>query len=227
MKAFPFPDKINARRELERDLLYHKIPVEARQKIADQAWETGAKAARELIQSLPDADIYEHVKHEGLTVEFEQKDNVVGNLRYFSEYFFATKKIIMYVESIKRWAESNSLTLEKALDIILAHELYHHLECTKLGLTSKQYMVPTVQIGRLKWGKSSILALSEIGAHGFAYTYYEQLGKKGGIKSKKVLLNSALNVNQFSSKQALENIYKTNPLIRMVQKKRKGGNRHE
>ncbi|HHT05280.1 MAG TPA: hypothetical protein GXZ97_03310 [Hydrogenispora sp.] len=227
MKAFPFPDKINSRQELARDLHYHKIPAAERDKIADRAWETGAKAARELIQSLPDADIYEHVKHEGLTVEFNEKDNVVGNLRYFSEYFCAKKKIIMYVGAIKKWAESNKLALEKALEIILAHELYHHLECTKLGLTSKQYMVPTLQIGRFKWGKSSILALSEIGAHGFAYTYYELQGKKGGVKAKKGLMNAAINVNQFRRTKALEAIYKTNPLIRIVQKKRKGGSQHE
>src|SRR5690606_15199295 len=51
MKAFPFPDKISSRQELARDLLYRKIPAADREKIADQAWETGAKAARELIRS--------------------------------------------------------------------------------------------------------------------------------------------------------------------------------
>lgn len=179
MKAFPFPDKISSRQELARDLLYRKIPAADREKIADQAWETGAKAARELIRSRPGADIYEHVKHQGLAVEFEEKDNVAGNLRYFSEYFPAAKKIVVYVEAVKQWAANNNLPFEKALEIMLAHELYHHLECTKFGLTAEQYTVPTWQIGKFKWGKSSILALSEIGADGFAYTYYELMNKCG------------------------------------------------
>ena len=130
----------------------------------------------------------------------------------------------MYVGAIKKWAESNKLALEKALEIILAHELYHHLECTKLGLTSKQYMVPTLQIGRFKWGKSSILALSEIGAHGFAYTYYELQGKKGGVKAKKGLMNAAINVNQFRRTKALEAIYKQTPDPNSPEKEREAAN---
>ena len=46
MKAFPFPDKINSRQELARDLHYHKIPAAERDKIADRVGKLEQKAAR-------------------------------------------------------------------------------------------------------------------------------------------------------------------------------------
>lgn len=176
MRAFPFPDRIGSREELSRDLLYKKIPQEDRIKIADRAWDTGVIAAKELLQSNYGKSIEQIALDEELVVEHKEIDNVAGNVRYFSEYYSGLKKIILYDNSIKKWSKANSLTVKEANELILSHEIYHHLECIKLGLTSKQYSVPTIQIGRFKIGRSGVRALSEIAAHGFSRTFYEERG---------------------------------------------------
>ncbi len=77
----------------------------------------------------------------------------------------------LYLKSIELWAKENSLDLRSAENLILSHEFYHFLEWTKLGLTSRLYQVPMIQLGKLKFGHTGIRALSEIGAHAFAGTY--------------------------------------------------------
>ena len=62
---------------------------------------------------------------------------------------------------------------DMAVNLILSHEYYHYLEMNEIGLASRDYLVPMVQIGPLKLGKTGIRALSEVGAHAFARKYYE------------------------------------------------------
>ena len=52
------------------------------------------------------------------------------------------------------------------------HEFFHVLETTRLGLTSKEYLVPLFTLGPFRLGKTGIHALSEIAAHAFTNTYY-------------------------------------------------------
>ncbi len=211
MRNFPFPDKISSREELTRDLLYHKIRSQDLEKIADRAWETGVAAARALIDEYGrDKPIESIAGLSGLSLERIGKDNVAGNVRYFSEYYSGRSKIVLYLQSIGKWAKANHLSMSEAEELILSHEYYHFLECTKLGLTSKQYQVPTVCIGPISLGKSGIRALSEIGAHGFSRTYFEAKGKipageKSG-KNDKLLLNQAVNAMNFEGRDKARKI---------------------
>ena len=173
MKAeFPFPDHIGSRQELIRDIHYHKIPQEDISHIADRAWDTGAAAASDILDKYPGKSIWEVIKQEGLKVIKVDKDNVIGGMRCFSEYYSGRKTITLYLKSVKMWAAENRVSLKYGEELILAHEFFHHLECSVLGLTSSQYKVPRLTIGRWKIGKSGIRALSEIGAHGFSRTFY-------------------------------------------------------
>jgi len=176
MKEFPFPNKIESREELKRDVLYRKIPIQDIGRIADNAWNTGVREAQRCLTKYPGLDIRQMIEQEQLTIQTEVKDNISGKQRYFSEYYSGRKTIILYSLSIGKWAESNSLDYEEAEDLLISHEFYHHLECNVLGLTSKQFKVPTLRIGPLILAKSGILALSEIGAHGFVRTMYEKNG---------------------------------------------------
>lgn len=216
MGAFPFPDRFTSREELSRDLLYRKIPQKDCNKIADRAWETGVKAAKALLQWNSGKSIEQIALDEGLTVVHKDTDNVAGNVRYFSEYYSGLKKIIIYDSSIKKWSEANALTEKEAYELILSHEIYHHLECTKLGLTSKQYTVPTIQIGRFKMGKSGIRALSEIAAHGFSRTFYEERGLMQNRKNNQkgtILKNHAVNDTDFHGQNVAKKIFETNPIL--------------
>lgn len=178
---FPFPDKVGARDEIGRDILCRKIPADHVAAISDRAWETGVQAAESVIAEYgAQAGIREIIRREGLAVERVARDNVAGNVRCFSEYYSGQNRMYLYTESIRMWAASNQMPDAEAEELILAHEFFHYLECRKIGLTSRQYKVPTLKIGRFVLMDSGIRALSEIGAHGFARTFHERRSIDGG-----------------------------------------------
>lgn len=197
MGVFPFPDKVASREELAKDVLYKKIPESDREIIVERAWDTGVAAAVDLFAKYgTDQSIEEIVTECGLAVERVAKDNVVGKMRYFSEYYSGRNKIVLYTDSIDLWAKANEFSISDAEELILAHEFYHFLECTSLGLTSNQYRVATIKIGKWPLCLSGIQALSEIGAHGFARAYYElkgKLGKEAISKEAKIKRSTAEN----------------------------------
>ncbi len=218
MRVYPFPDKIASREELKRDLLYRKIAPEYLTEIADRAWETGAQAAREALETHPGAGIYEVAAAEGLTVEHRDVDKVSGNVRYFSEYYSGRKTIFIYDQSVRKWAAANGLTRDAAEELILSHEIFHHYECTKLGQTSRQHTVPQVELGPLKIGKVGIRALSEIGAHGFSYVWYESRGKlpRKERSGGPILQNHAVNDAEFHGRDTAKKIFEDNPIMRAL-----------
>lgn len=217
MRVYPFPDKTGSREELKRDILYQKIPAEDLDAISDRAWDTGAAAAQALLLEHPSAGIYEVARAEGLTVEHRKVDKVSGKVRYFSEYYAGRKTIFLYDESVKRWADANGVPRYAAEELILAHEIFHHLECTRLGLTSRQYTVPALRLGPICLGKSGIRALSEIGAHGFSYTWYQARGKLPGRQrpDSPELRNHAVNQAEFQGKKTAEKLFEDNPIRKL------------
>ncbi len=176
--VFPFPSRELALQELSSDPCFPKIEEKDKERIVENAWETGRKAALAVWEQFGgEPDFFRIAKQSGLTCRHVGTDYVVGNQRYFSDYLSGQNKINFYTKSIALWAEQNGFTQEQAENLILSHEYFHYLEWNRLGLTSKQYQVPMLQIGAWKIGKTGIRALSEIGAHAFARTYYE-LGLK-------------------------------------------------
>lgn len=177
--TLPFPGLDLAQKELSYDYCYGKIPPEDREKIIKMAWERGEIAARETFNKFNgEKNFFEIARQSDLSCELVDKDNVVGNIRFFSEYLSGHKRIRLYTRSIALWAEQNELDDEIARNLILSHEYYHFLECTVLGLTSRLYQVPMLIIGPVKLGRTGIRALSEIGAHAFAHTYHNFLKEK-------------------------------------------------
>jgi hypothetical protein len=177
--AFPFPDLEAAEKELSYDYCYEKIPPEDTGKIISAAWERGADAARDTFETYrSEGDFFVIARQSGLNCQFIDQDYVIGNRRYFSDYLSGKRLIRLFTRSIAYWAEKNNLDEKTAANLILSHEFFHFLECNSLGLTSRIYKVPMIIIGPLKIGRTGIRALSEIGAHGFARTYYDLLQEK-------------------------------------------------
>ena len=177
--SLPFPGLDLAERELSYDYCYNKILPEDRNRIVKIAWERGEAAAKDVFAKYKgEANFFDIAAESGLSWEMIDKDNVVGNLRFFSEYLSGKKCISLYSHSINIWAKENNMDEKTALNLILSHEYFHYLECTTLGLTSRLYLVPMLIIGPLKIGRTGIRALSEIGAHAFAHTYHNLLIKK-------------------------------------------------
>lgn len=180
MKAFPFPSRETAVDELKKDPCYGRIAPEDVPKLIDRAWNRGMDAAAEIIAKYGKKPYFEQIARDsGLTVKRVETDYVAGRTRYFSDYIPGQKLVNLYTDSVKKWAESNGLTIAQAENLILAHEYYHYLEWTELGMTSRLYTVPAFALGRLKIGKTGIRALSEIGAHAFARTCFG-VGGAGG-----------------------------------------------
>jgi len=176
MKEFPFPGKEVAYDELRRDVMYNKLvrsgaDVDA---VVEKAWNTGVEAAKIFFEEVKgELDFQVIAVDKGLKIRKENTDNVIAGRRYFSEYLSNQREMILYTGSIEKWAVSNEMSVEEATNLILAHEFFHHLESTKLGLTSRQVLVPMLTVFGVKIGTTGIRALSEIGAHAFARTYYE------------------------------------------------------
>lgn len=208
MKAFPFPGQNESFEELKRDILYDKIPASDKQAICKKAWDTGTTAAEDILKKYNKKSIRDIITLSKLGLEWNPRDNVAGNVRYFSEYYSGQNKIIIYEKSVKLWAKENKFTEKDAVDLILSHEYYHFLECTELGLTSKQYIVPTLKLGNLVIFKSGIKALSEIGAHGFSRRFFELtvgLPREEGNGVR--LMNSATNITEFEGKNMADKVY--------------------
>ena len=208
MKAFPFPNQHESFEELKYDVLYDKIPENDRRDICIQAWERGTRAAENIIEEFGTKSIEDIISLSKLELERNPKDNVAGNVRYFSEYYSGQNKIVLYEKSISMWAKENKFTDKEAVRLILSHEYYHFLECTKLGLTSKIYKVPTLKIGNLVLVKSGIKALSEIGAHGFSRRFYElTVGLPEEKENQVKLRNKAVNLLAFEGKNMTNKLY--------------------
>ncbi|GHV38794.1 hypothetical protein AGMMS49546_09770 [Spirochaetia bacterium] len=170
--AFPFPGPDLAEKELSYDYCYKKIPEGDRKRITEMAWDRGTKTAEDVFSKYDgEGDFFSIAAQSGLSCEWVDLDYISGNRRYFSDYLSGKKHIRLFTKSISLWAEQNGMDRESAGNLILSHEYYHFLECSSLGLTSRLYQVPMLIIGPLKIGHTGIRALSEIGAHAFAYTY--------------------------------------------------------
>ena len=178
---FPFPTKELARKELLWDRFVARISEEDKERVIDLAWSKGERAAHMVFEeSNGQSDFFQICKDAGMTIIKKDIDCVYGNQRYFSDYVSGTKEITLYEQSCALWAKQNHLEVHEAQNLILMHEFFHVLETTRLGLTSKEYLVPLCTIGPFKLGKTGIHALSEIAAHAFTNTYYELLHNVSG-----------------------------------------------
>ena len=170
---FPFPTRELARKELLWDRSVARIPEEDKERVIDLAWSKGESAAHMVLEeSNGQSDFFQICKDAGLTIIKKDIDCVYGNQRYFSDYVSGTKEITLYEQSCALWAKQNQLEVREAQNLILMHEFFHVLETTRLGLTSKEYLVPLFTLGPFRLGKTGIHALSEIAAHAFTNTYY-------------------------------------------------------
>ena len=176
MKTFPFPSKEVAFDELKADPMYQKLLRSGVDTDAavERAWATGVEAAEQFFRETGgETDFPAIAARMGLPIQRSDADNVIAGRRYFSEYLSNRKEMILYMGSIRKWADSNEMTVDEATNLILSHELFHHLENTRIGFTSKQVSVPMLEIFGFKLGTTGVRALSEIGAHAFARTYDE------------------------------------------------------
>lgn len=168
-------DKQTSRALLEQDYCYYKIEESAREAVFEDAWKVGEETARRFLsnRNFPARVSFPNILQEnGIAIKYFDKDYIVTNRRYFCELYPKEKKEHIYTKSVRIWCENNGFEFEEGLNILLSHEYFHYLEWYEIGLTSKRYLVPMLQLGKLRLGKTGIAALSEIGANAFADTCF-------------------------------------------------------
>ena len=173
MDRFPFPDKAGALQELMQDHMFQKVTKEQISLIVDDAWEAGIKAAEAICVKYPGKSASEIFKDKRIHIIEVDEDRIIGNMRYFSDYYSGRKEVCLYQKSIRMWADAQELSYRKAKEIILFHELFHHLECHEPELIQIKETIPWMRIGKWMIGKRKLQSQSEIGAYGFSRTCYQ------------------------------------------------------
>lgn len=156
MMKYPFPNKENSMQDLKNDYMFPKIAPEKVDEVFEDAWAVGLQAAKDFL------------REQGFRIQVKDIDYVLGDRRYFCEYFSRQKIIKIYRKSVELWCRENGYSYEDGCNLILCHEYFHHMEWHEIGMTSKRCLVPMVKIGCLRLGKTGVPALSEVAANAFA-----------------------------------------------------------
>ena len=129
--SYAYPTKEFALKMLTCDPCYEKIAHVEDSYLVDLAWETGRSAA-ERMKKEGCRTAEQLLLRSGLKVERQNKDQVIGQTRFFCEIYPDQKKICLYTKSVHLWAQQNDLTDQEATEYMLAHEYFHYLEVTEL-----------------------------------------------------------------------------------------------
>lgn len=159
--------------ELKNDIVFDKIPKDKYEEYIDFAYERGRKTGEEFVKKLGTNIPSEMAEKLGLLIEEKNMGMRAEEYRVFSEYYSKMNKIFLYKDSIQK--EFNKLKekgltdledYKKIREIFIAHEIYHHLECHEIGLTSREKKVVVFKMGPIKI-TSGVRSLCEVGAHSF------------------------------------------------------------
>lgn len=161
--------------ELTRDLLFHKIPVSKRRYYVEQALNIGKQQAQ-TYRLLYKHDLRALCQDRNIQIQLEETSGVLGKVRFRAQFEWSTteKKIILYRSSLQELQQCTAilpstkpLLLEHIIDIHLAHELFHAIECDEIGQTYERLEpIDTFKLGRFR-RQAWITRTSEIAAHAF------------------------------------------------------------
>ncbi|MEM2642840.1 MAG: hypothetical protein QXO34_01705 [Candidatus Bathyarchaeia archaeon] len=161
--------------ELTRDFFFDRIPVDLQRKLVETAVSVGREIVGKIVEETGTTNSWCIAEYLGLEISMVSQENVVGNLLIRSEYI-PPKTIRIYKRSIEQLKEAISrfgleelFPNEAILDLHVAHEIFHHLEKTRIGVLSERYSIERFRFGPLCF-KIRVRAISEIAAHTFART---------------------------------------------------------
>ncbi|SFA75972.1 hypothetical protein SAMN04488072_101434 [Lentibacillus halodurans] len=186
------PDDIRNEKLLKADPLYDRLDKKQQEEAVAAAVQTGESYAAWLRQHFKEGCISEVL----LALDINVKQEHVPNARLspYSIYRIKTKTITLHVNIIEDLVEdlikiTNEISYdelsENVMNVILFHELFHHLEESKFKKASKQYQVKVINLGFFSIS-SGIKALSEIGAHTFTKACIGDIERYLNITTKEV-----------------------------------------
>lgn len=162
-----------AQQELRRDRLFPLLTPEQQDYYLVAALAIGANAATPYHgESIPSL-----ARKMAVKVEDCNGENVFMGSEIYAEYDAGDRRIRLHRTGAARLAARLARTLpgvvaqEQARDLLIAHELFHHLEATCLGPVHRS--LPPISVpfaGRLWRVRRYVLRTREIAAHSFAHT---------------------------------------------------------
>lgn len=172
---FFFPNFELAKFEIENSSLANKISNEELQYYLHKSWDKGKKEAVNIIKEFGNnINFFEIFNKNNIKINKYNIDKIIGNIRYYAEYITKTREINLYLKSIELWANNNEINFNRACNMTLAHEYFHYLELTKIGILSDKNNIPLFKLFNKPIGKSRYLVLSEIGAYAFVNKLYQE-----------------------------------------------------
>lgn len=162
-----------ARKELRQDRLFPLLSAAQEEEYLALALEIGRDAAVPYVgQKIPAL-----AARLGVRIEECAGDARIHGSATYAEYDAASRLIRIYRAGERLLAAHLAQCLpaeraqETARSLLIAHELFHHLEATQLGPTHRRLPPVSVPICGPRWRvKRYLLRTREIAAHAFAYT---------------------------------------------------------
>lgn len=128
MWEFPLPSLELARKEIDADPACRRLGLSEREDLARVCWDRGQRAARTWLPD-GDADLVHHIACYGARVVIDDAGlGVCGG--FVSEYQTSGSTIVLHRGALRAWAQVTGRRYPDLVQVALAHELFHHLECS-------------------------------------------------------------------------------------------------
>jgi len=153
---------------LSRDKKFFKISEQDRLKLINAVQDFGSGLARDIKKEFGATDPRRIVEMMGLKVIGEDR-GIRGTLLTRSEYRPRAKQIVIYRDSLNQLMKevaSEDLS-DKLMKLLIAHELFHHLEITRKLNIPRLFRIKRWSLGPITIFVK-IRAVSEVAAHAFA-----------------------------------------------------------
>lgn len=155
-----------------RDPLNGKVSDELRREIIEKANECGKKEAIKLKEKYEDVPIRKIIKM--MDLEFIEKDSSETESYIMFACYNSPNKITIFKRNkvlVEEFIKENNLNSKlEYIDVesmLLAHELFHHIEENNKDIYTKNEKVVLWKIGKYKY-KSGLVCIGEIAAMAFA-----------------------------------------------------------
>ena len=149
--------------ELARDEVFRKLPEEEKSRLVKEVLAIGDEAASWVMTEYGTNDPRKIAVKMGVRIFGEEKKSLNR-----SEYRREKKEIAIsrkFHEKLLREVQSKELS-DRLLKLVVAHELFHHLEAERIGEVYKRYKFTVWKIGPFVREKQ-IRSLSDVAAQAF------------------------------------------------------------
>ena len=157
--------RIPAYLDLSQDLAFSALTPQQARWYVDEALRIGREAAAQCAERDP----HSLAKSLGVAVTLSTRDLRVGPSAIRAEYDAQTRAVTLYIPAIERVNQCLKGIGEGATNVLLAHELFHHLEATRFSPVDQQ--LPPVErrfLGGLWRAHRRVRRCRELAAHAFA-----------------------------------------------------------